>query len=145
MIQLSTLLLDIYTQTLPAEAPSSTPSMAPSHLTTRVPSKTSTEKMEPITSTAAPPASTKTHTPTLAPAELNRLAARDRAYLLLSTLTKLGEGWDCAEAWFVLSRYYELSGQVEKSRECLWWVVELEDSRPVRRWEVTRQGMGVVG
>jgi len=76
---------------------------------------------------------------------LNRLAARDRAYLLLSTLTKVGEGWDCAEAWFVLSRCYELSGQVEKSRECLWWVVELEDSRPVRDWAVTRGGMGVVG
>jgi hypothetical protein len=32
------------------------------------------------------------------PANLNRLAARDRAYGLLSTPTKLGTGWDDSEA-----------------------------------------------
>jgi hypothetical protein len=68
------------------------------------------------------------------PDVLNRLAARDRAYFLLSTLTKLGSGWDYSEAWFALARVYEVSGQVEKAKEVLWWCVELEDSRPLRPW-----------
>jgi hypothetical protein len=70
------------------------------------------------------------------PEELDRLAARDRAYFLLSTLTKLGAGWDCSEAWIGLARAYEASGQIEKAKEVLWWCVELEDSRPLRGWEV---------
>jgi cargo-transport protein YPP1 len=78
------------------------------------------------------------------PEELNRLAARDRAYALLSALTKLGSGWDYAEAWFALSRAYELGGQVDKAKEVLWWTVELEDSRPVRGWEVVGRGGGVL-
>jgi hypothetical protein len=68
------------------------------------------------------------------PEELNRLAARDRAYGLLSTLTKLGAGWDYSEAWFSLARAYEESGQIGKAKEVLWWCVELEDTRPVRGW-----------
>ncbi|KAF2457063.1 hypothetical protein BDY21DRAFT_415202 [Lineolata rhizophorae] len=72
---------------------------------------------------------------TPSPLELHRLAARDRAYGLLSTLTKLGDGWDCAEAWFALARAYEVAGEVARAKEVLWWVVELEESRPVRGWE----------
>lgn len=68
------------------------------------------------------------------PEELDRLAARDRAYGLLSTLTKLGTGWDYSEAWFALARAYEEGGQLDKEREALWWCVELEDTRPIRRW-----------
>lgn len=78
---------------------------------------------------------------TSTPAELNRLAARDRAYMLLSTLSKLGEGWDDSETWMALARAHEVSGQVERARECLWWVVELEDGRPVRPWGVVRGGL----
>ncbi|KAF2736928.1 filamentation protein-like protein [Polyplosphaeria fusca] len=78
------------------------------------------------------------HTPSaenqLSPPELSRLAARDRAHGLLSTLTKLGPGWDNSEAWYALARAYEESGQVEKTKEVLWWCVELEDSRPIRNW-----------
>jgi cargo-transport protein YPP1 len=70
------------------------------------------------------------------PEELDQLAARDRAYSLLSTLTKLGAGWDCSEAWIGLARAYEASGQIEKAKEVLWWCVELEDSRPLRGWQV---------
>jgi len=71
----------------------------------------------------------------LSPADLlSRLAARDRAYGLLSALTKSGAGWDCSEAWFALARAYEESGQVEKAKEALWWVVELEEGRGVRGW-----------
>lgn len=64
----------------------------------------------------------------------DRIAARDRASFLLSTLTKLGKGWNYSEAWFALARAYESQGQMEKAKEVLWWCVELEDSRPVRDW-----------
>ncbi|MCJ1417392.1 hypothetical protein MMC32_003735, partial [Xylographa parallela] len=74
------------------------------------------------------------------PETLDRLAARDRAYGLLSSLTKLGTGWDNSEAWFALARAYEESGQVGKAKEVLWWVVELEDKRPIRVWECLGQG-----
>lgn len=70
----------------------------------------------------------------LSPPELSRLAARDRAFGLLSTLTKLGTGWDYSEAWYALARAYEESGQAEKTKEVLWWCVELEDTRPIRGW-----------
>jgi hypothetical protein len=72
------------------------------------------------------------------PDELDRLAARDRAYFLLSTLTKLGTGWDYSEAWFALARAHELSGQLEKAKDIYWYTVALEDSRPLRGWEVVR-------
>ncbi|KIX96848.1 uncharacterized protein Z520_07568 [Fonsecaea multimorphosa CBS 102226] len=68
------------------------------------------------------------------PENLNRLAARDRAYGLLSTLTKLGSGWDNSEAWFALARAHELGGEVDRAKEILWWCVELEDTRPIRHW-----------
>jgi tetratricopeptide (TPR) repeat protein len=74
------------------------------------------------------------------PENLNRLAARDRAYGLLSNLTKLGTAWDDSEAWFALARASELSGQVEKSKEVLWWCVELEDRRPLRSWRSITAG-----
>ena len=64
----------------------------------------------------------------------DRLAARDRAYMLLSGLTKLGDGWNYSEAWFALARAYEESGQVEKAKDALWWCVELEDGMGVREW-----------
>ncbi|KAL8906967.1 MAG: hypothetical protein Q9171_006059 [Xanthocarpia ochracea] len=65
------------------------------------------------------------------PALLSRLAARDRAYGLLSMLTKSGRGWDDSDAWFAFARVYEESGQEEKAQEALWWVVELEEGRPL--------------
>lgn len=70
------------------------------------------------------------------PENLNRLAARDRAYGLLSTLTKLGSGWDNSDAWYALARAHELGGELEKAKEILWWVVKLEDTRPLRPWGV---------
>jgi cargo-transport protein YPP1 len=65
---------------------------------------------------------------------VDRLAARDRAYGLLSGLTKLGTGWDYSEAWFALARAHEESGQVDKAKEVLWWCVELEEGMGVRDW-----------
>jgi Tfp pilus assembly protein FimV len=76
----------------------------------------------------------------LSPPELSRLAARDRAFGLLSTLTKLGAGWDYSEAWYALARAYEESGQIEKAKEVLWWCVELEDTHPVRNWRSVALG-----
>ncbi|POS83940.1 hypothetical protein EPUL_004760, partial [Erysiphe pulchra] len=63
------------------------------------------------------------------PAFLNRLAARDRAFGLLNSLTKTGQGWNHSEAWFALARAYEESEQFDKAKEVLWWCVELEDGR----------------
>ncbi|KAF2200610.1 hypothetical protein GQ43DRAFT_66342 [Delitschia confertaspora ATCC 74209] len=84
------------------------------------------------------------HTPSaenkISPPDLTRLTARDRAFGLLSTLTKLGSGWDYSEAWFALARAYEESGQIEKTKEVLWWCVELEDTHPVRGWKSAALG-----
>ena len=74
------------------------------------------------------------------PEALDRLSARDRAYGLLSSLTKLGTAWDSSEAWFALARAYEESGQLERAKEVLWWVVELEGKRPIRDWSCLGQG-----
>jgi hypothetical protein len=71
---------------------------------------------------------------------LDRLAARDRAYGLLTALTKLGTGWNYSEAWFALARAYEEGGQPDKAREVLWWCVELEEGRGVRDWSVVGGG-----
>lgn len=68
------------------------------------------------------------------PENLNRIAARDRAYELLSTLTKLGNGWDNSEAWYALARAHELGGEVDRAKDILWWCIELEDTRPIRHW-----------
>ncbi|KAI9779152.1 MAG: hypothetical protein M1839_007687 [Geoglossum umbratile] len=77
------------------------------------------------------------------PAQLDLLAARDRAYGLLSSLTKLGTGWNFSEAWMALAKAYEERGQVEKAKEALWWCVELEEGRAIRAWSVVNAG-GVV-
>ncbi|TID16135.1 filamentation protein-like protein [Venturia nashicola] len=104
-----------------------------------LPSNTNNNRSSPSdldTLTLAATATSSTPNSDHTPEELNRLAARDRAYGLLNTLTKLGSGWDYSEAWFLLARAYEESGQVGKAKEVLWWCVELEDTRPVRGWGV---------
>ncbi|KAJ5628674.1 Tetratricopeptide-like helical [Penicillium lividum] len=78
------------------------------------------------------------------PKHLHRLAARDRAYGLLSILTKLGSSWDNSEAWYALSRAYEAGEQVEKLKEVLWWCIELEDRRPIRHWSNIGSGLYVL-
>ncbi|OIW33444.1 hypothetical protein CONLIGDRAFT_677231 [Coniochaeta ligniaria NRRL 30616] len=71
---------------------------------------------------------------------VDRLAARDRAYGLLSGLTRLGTGWNYSEAWFALARAHEESGQADKAKEVLWWCVELEEGRGVREWSCVGAG-----
>lgn len=126
IVGLSTLLLDFYEHPF-SPSPSSPSQQAALH--------------PPPLLASRPPASTPTPTPDAEPdldpsstTLIPRLCARDRAYGLLSSMTKSGAGWDRAEAWFALARAYELSGQTAKARDALWWVVELEDSRPVREW-----------
>ncbi|KAI1500448.1 filamentation protein [Biscogniauxia marginata] len=65
---------------------------------------------------------------------IDRLAARDRAYGLLSGLTKLGTGWNYSDAWFALARAHEESGQLDKAKDALWWCIELEEGMGVRDW-----------
>ncbi|GAW19138.1 hypothetical protein ANO14919_086220 [Xylariales sp. No.14919] len=71
---------------------------------------------------------------------IDRLAARDRAYGLLSGLTKLGQGWNYSDAWFALARAHEESGQADKAKEALWWCVELEEGMGVRDWQCVGVG-----
>lgn len=71
---------------------------------------------------------------------VDRLAARDRAYGLLSGLTKLGTAWNDSEAWFALSRAHEESGSLDKAKDVLWWCVELEEGRAVRHWDCVGTG-----
>lgn len=78
------------------------------------------------------------------PTNLNRIAARDRAYGLLSTLTKLGSGCDDSRAWFALARALELGGEIDKAKDVLWWCVELEDSKPIRRYDAVKGRGGYV-
>lgn len=78
------------------------------------------------------------------PKLLNRIAARDRAYGLLTALTKRGTAWDSSEAWYALSRAHEASGDIEKLKEVLWWCVELEDRRPIRHWSNIGSGLYVL-
>lgn len=70
----------------------------------------------------------------------DRLAARERAFTLLSGLTRLGTGWDNSDAWFALARAHEESGQPEKAKEVLWWCVELEEAMGVREWRCLGNG-----
>ncbi|CBY00722.1 similar to filamentation protein (Rhf1) [Plenodomus lingam JN3] len=130
IVGLSNILLDIYSEVIPLEpaltADHTSPPACPSP---SVEQSISHSKTQYLTS----------HTPSvenqLSPPELTRLAARDRAFALLSTLTKFGTGWDYSEAWFALARAYEESGQIEKAKEVLWWCVQLEDTHPVRNWK----------
>ncbi|KAK9370143.1 hypothetical protein V1509DRAFT_618635 [Lipomyces kononenkoae] len=61
--------------------------------------------------------------------------ARDRAFVLLETTTKL-EGWDSSEAWILLGDIYKSIGSEEHVRESWWRCVQLEETRPIRRWKV---------
>lgn len=135
IVGLSSILLDIYCQVIPLER-ASTLGVVP---TTSLPSASLINDSPDL-----PTAHLTAHTPSaenqLSPPEISRLAARDRAFGLLSTLTKRGNGWDYSEAWYALARAYEESGQLEKTKEVLWWCVELEDTHPVRSWKSVSLG-----
>lgn len=148
IIGISDLLMDMYEEKLPAEEPKPTLDPLPTASGSLINDKATLAGpgSRPTTAKSSlanagrtvPPIAARNKDPT--PAELNRLAARDRAYMLLSNLTKLGSGWDNAEAWYTLARAYELSNQLSKAKQALWWVVELEDSKPMRPWREVSAG-----
>lgn len=136
IIGLSKILLEHYSptslddpsssHTLPPSSPKPTPLLAPN--------PNSSSEKENVVSSAAKDDDDDDDNEDDTTHLLSRLSARDRATGLLSSLTRSGQGWDCAEAWFALARGYELRGQIDKAKEALWWVVELEETRPVRGW-----------
>ncbi|KAL6713196.1 hypothetical protein ACLMJK_009317 [Lecanora helva] len=123
-VGLCNLLLDEYTH--------------PSTSTTTTKNPNDADLPPPYPPTLSPLPSPPTHTslPPSTPDLLPRLAARDRAYGLLSQLTKSGQGWDNGEAWMALSRAFEVSGMAEEAVRALWWVVEVAEGRGVRGWGV---------
>ena len=129
------------TQHPPAPSTSSLETIPQSPLGISLPPTRKTSKTQPADATPSTLSSNPSTDKGSSAALLDRLAARDRAYGLLSTLTKLGTGWNNSEAWFALARSYELGRQLEKSRECLWWCVELEEARAVRDWSEVVGGM----
>ncbi|KAK2765994.1 hypothetical protein FQN54_007509 [Arachnomyces sp. PD_36] len=135
-VKLSNLLLDIYEQTLPAEPPPPKLDPETSNLSLLTPPPKPRSSTDPLHNTIPnkPDACDKNPSDKREAEHLNRLAARDRAYGLLSTLTKLGNAWDNSEAWLAMARAYEAGEQIEKTKEVLWWCVELEDRRPIRHW-----------
>ena len=144
-VELSNILLEIYSKSPTVAA---THSLIPPDPTAKpilaalpsVPETTALSSAKPH-STLNPLLSSNTPNPDSDPTLLlSRLAARDRAYGLLSALTKSGSGWDCGEAWFAFARACEEIGEVGRARDALWWVVELEGGRGVRRVE----SLGVV-
>ena len=118
IVGISAILLDIYAQVIPAELP------LPNSI---IPPSSASAPTNPKVLPQDPTPSVEVQT---------RLAARDRAYFLLQSLTKSGEGWDDSEAWSLLARAHEESGQLDRAREALWFLVELEDGRPLRPWSV---------
>ncbi|KAK3813019.1 MAG: hypothetical protein J3Q66DRAFT_347178 [Benniella sp.] len=55
----------------------------------------------------------------------------EMAESMLETTTRC-EGWSSAEAWFYLGKVFEASDRLTRAKECLWYALDLEQSRPVR-------------
>ncbi|KAL4957746.1 hypothetical protein BDW69DRAFT_155520 [Aspergillus filifer] len=147
-ISLSNLLLDIWDQKLPLQPPEPRVEPGPS-IITPPPTKKSTESRRLSRSGVSNLAKPKVEAPASTaedeePKLLNRIAARERAYALLSALTKRGTSWDNSEAWYALSRAYEAVDQRQKLKEVLWWCIELEDRRPIRHWSNIGSGAYVL-
>ena len=132
-VGLSNILLDIFEQKIPNEPPRPGLDLGPVEKL-GLPLNNLTENLKAPSIQDGQAASRAGDELRKTPENLNRLAARDRAYGLLSNLTRLGSSWDDSEAWYALARAHECSGQMEKAKEVLWWCVELEDRRPVRHW-----------
>ncbi|KAK3830849.1 MAG: hypothetical protein JOS17DRAFT_150437 [Linnemannia elongata] len=62
----------------------------------------------------------------------------EMAESVLDTTTK-SQGWNSAEAWFYLGKVFEASDRLVRAKECLWYALDLEQSRPVRDFSVALQ------
>ncbi|KAG0222152.1 hypothetical protein BGX31_009317 [Mortierella sp. GBA43] len=60
----------------------------------------------------------------------------DMAEGILETTTK-SLGWDSPEAWFYLGKVFEGTGRLTRAKECLWYALELENSRPIRSFSTS--------
>ena len=134
--------------TTPAQSPlllksGTFPPPTPSVNTTSVRGSFSSPAAPTTANKPAPPATPTT--PVSSDIDLAPVISRNRAYGLLSQLTKSGRGWDCSEAWFALARSYEEDGMVERAMGVYWWCVGLEDTRPVRGWGGVGGGGGGSG
>ncbi|KAJ5146293.1 uncharacterized protein N7515_000857 [Penicillium bovifimosum] len=151
-IGLANLLLDIWEQKLAPEAPNADVDLDVARLSllSETPNPKSAKAIStedgktPNGAESTGTAETSSSAQNVEPKQLHRLAARDRAYGLLSALTKLGSSWDNSEAWFALSRAYEAGEQIDKLKEVLWWCIELEDRRPIRHWSNIGSGLYVL-
>ncbi|CAB4390189.1 unnamed protein product [Rhizophagus irregularis] len=54
---------------------------------------------------------------------------------LLDNVTK-SNGWSCAEAWFYLGKIYQATNRVKRTKDCLWYALELEETNPVRPFRI---------
>lgn len=152
-IGLANLLLDIWDQTMPLESSIaevdlhfSRHSLVTETSDPKSAKAVSMDELKKKSESAKTPQPTEPSTSAhdVDPKHLHRLAARDRAYGLLSALTKVGSSWDNSEAWYALSRAYEAGEQVEKLKDVLWWCIELEDRRPIRHWSNIGSGLYVL-
>ncbi|KAF8955973.1 hypothetical protein BGZ46_002504 [Entomortierella lignicola] len=57
----------------------------------------------------------------------------DMAESALENTTK-SQGWNSAEAWFYLGKVFEASDRLTRAKECYWYALDLEQSRPVREF-----------
>ncbi|KAF8933122.1 hypothetical protein BGZ47_011022 [Haplosporangium gracile] len=62
----------------------------------------------------------------------------EMAESVLDTTTK-SQGWNSAEAWFYLGKVFEASDRLVRAKECLWYALDLEQSRPIRDFSVALQ------
>ncbi|KAJ5689133.1 hypothetical protein N7462_003525 [Penicillium macrosclerotiorum] len=150
-IGLANLLLDVWDQKLPLEPSNADVDLDISRvsLLSEMPKPNSAkavsiEELKAPDVEIPPPAEVSPSPHDVDPKHLHRLAARDRAYALLSALTKQGSSWDNSEAWYALSRAYEAGEQVDKLKDVLWWCIELEDRRPIRHWSNIGSGLYVL-
>ncbi|KAG0013488.1 hypothetical protein BGZ81_000997 [Podila clonocystis] len=72
------------------------------------------------------------------PASLTRIGKNyieagslEMAESMLDAATR-SHGWDNAEAWFCLGKVFEDTNRLSRAKECLWYALDLEASRPVR-------------
>ncbi|KAF9425226.1 hypothetical protein BGZ76_003366 [Entomortierella beljakovae] len=77
----------------------------------------------------------------LAPYHVACLTRVGRSYLEVGSIdmaenalenTTKSQGWSSAEAWFYLGKTYEASDRLTRAKECFWYALDLEQSRPVR-------------
>ncbi|KAI9679056.1 MAG: hypothetical protein M1829_001726 [Trizodia sp. TS-e1964] len=164
-VALCEILLDISSCTIPPPPPSATPSITTSPSTPSTPVDSdptlsplnlyqnpivSTQLLSSSTGASPKPIGLTSRPPSLnidAPTPLDKensitlLATRARANYLLSSLTKLGSGWDDSEAWFTLARAHEDSGQLEMAMDGFRRCVDLEDTKPIRKWNSATRGV----